>query len=103
VPTILAATAASWGVVMALSPILQIRSMRIHRSSHAVSIGYLCVLLTGFVLWLAYGVSIRNLPLVVANAISIIVSCATIGVALHYRATSQGGPNRTGQTGESDR
>lgn len=84
-PTILAVTAASWGVVMALSPLLQIRSMRLHRSSQAVSIGYLSVLLTGFLLWLAYGASIRNLALVVANSISIIVSCATIGVALHYR------------------
>ncbi len=84
-PTILAATAATWGVVMALSPILQIRSMRLHRSSQAVSIGYLAVLLTGFVLWFAYGLSIRNLALIVANSLSIVVSCATIGVALHYR------------------
>jgi len=43
------------------------------------------VLLTGFLLWLAYGASIRNPALVVANSISIIVSGATIGVALHYR------------------
>ena len=84
-PTILAVTAAAWGVVMALSPILQIRSMRLHRSSQAVSIGYLSVLLTGFGLWLAYGASIHNPALVVANSISIVVSGATIGVALHYR------------------
>jgi hypothetical protein len=36
----LAAAAATWGVAMALSPLLQIRAIRAHRSSRGVSVGY---------------------------------------------------------------
>ena len=59
--TVLAAIAASWGVVMALAPLLQIREIRRHRSSRSVSVAYQQVLLVGFVLWLAYGVADTNL------------------------------------------
>jgi MtN3 and saliva related transmembrane protein len=43
--TALAVCAAAWGVVMALSPLLQIRRMISQQSSRDVSIGYFCVLL----------------------------------------------------------
>ena len=41
--TALAVCAAAWGVVMALSPLLQIRQMISQQSSRDVSIGYFCV------------------------------------------------------------
>ncbi len=83
--TIFAAAAASWGVVMALAPLLQIRAIRKHRSSRAVSVGYLNVLLVGFLLWLAYGISSRNVALIVPNTVAIVVCAATIFVARRYR------------------
>jgi uncharacterized protein with PQ loop repeat len=83
--TVLAASAASWGVLMALSPVLQIRKMLRHRSSREVSIGYFCVLLVGFVLWVAYGITIDNYVLAVPNAVAFSVCAATIGVALWFR------------------
>ena len=83
--TILAAVAASWGCVMAVSPILQIRKMRAHRSSKDVSIAYMAVLLIGFFLWLAYGLSLHNLAIIVPNTVSIVVASMTILVARHYR------------------
>ena len=58
--TVLGVAAAIWGVVMAVSPALQIRKMLQHRSSREVSVAYFCVLLVGFVLWIAYGISIEN-------------------------------------------
>jgi uncharacterized protein with PQ loop repeat len=70
---------------MALSPLLQIRAMHLHRTSQAVSVGYQQVLLVGFVLWLAYGVSLHNLALIVPNTIAGIVSLTTILVARRLR------------------
>jgi MtN3 and saliva related transmembrane protein len=83
--TALAAAAASWGVVMSLSPTLQIRVMLKHRTSHGVSIAYPAVLIVGFMLWLAYGVALHNYALIVPNCMSILVSGAAIAVAAHYR------------------
>ena len=80
--TVLAAIAASWGVAMALAPLLQIRQIRRHRSSRSVSVAYQQVLLVGFVLWLAYGIADTNLALIVPNTV---VSLATIAVVLRYR------------------
>ncbi|HEU5361968.1 MAG TPA: SemiSWEET family transporter [Gaiellaceae bacterium] len=82
---VLAAAAATWGVAMAVSPILQIRAIRTHRSSKGVSIGYQQVLLVGFLLWLSYGIALRNVAIIVPNTVAIVVCVGTILVALRYR------------------
>jgi uncharacterized protein with PQ loop repeat len=71
--TVLATTAAAWGILMAISSGLQIRKMLLHRSSREVSIAYFWVLLVGFTLWVTYGVSITNWYLVVTNTVAFIV------------------------------
>lgn len=81
----LAAVAATWGVAMALSPVLQIRAIRAHRSSRGVSVGYQQVLLVGFILWLSYGIALGNFAIIVPNLVAIVVCVATILVSLHYR------------------
>jgi len=85
VVTAIAFAAATWGIAMAVSPLLQIRKIVQHRSSHGISVGYLSVLLVGFLLWLAYGVSIDNWALIVPNVIATVVCAATIATAHHYR------------------
>ena len=82
---ILATVAATWGVAMAVSPLLQIRAIRAHRSSRGVSIAYQQVLLVGFVLWLSYGIALDNIAIIIPNIVAAIVSVATIAVSLHYR------------------
>jgi uncharacterized protein with PQ loop repeat len=77
--------AASWAVVMALGPVLQIREILRRRSSAGLSLGYLAVLLAGFALWVAYGVANDDLPLVVPNTLTFPVMCVTIGVVVRYR------------------
>lgn len=81
----LALAAATWAIAMALSPVLQIRKIVEHKSSHGVSIGYFLVLLVGFVLWLAYGVAASNYALIVPNTVAAAVTAATIAIALRYR------------------
>ena len=83
--TVLAVLAACWGVLMAVSPGLQIRRMRQRRSSHDVSVAYFGVLVVGFVLWLAYGVALGNAALIVPNSVALAVGTVTVVIALRYR------------------
>ncbi|MDF2750954.1 MAG: hypothetical protein K0T00_2130 [Gaiellaceae bacterium] len=70
---------------MAVSPVLQIRKIVQHRSSHGVSLGYMSVLFVGFLLWLSYGIALDNWALIVPNVVAAIVISATIVVAYRYR------------------
>ncbi len=81
----LAVLAAGWGILMGISPILQIRRMVDRRSSADVSMGYLMVLLVGFVLWIAYGLSILNVAVIVPNVVALVVGISTVLVARRYR------------------
>jgi MtN3 and saliva related transmembrane protein len=86
VSTALGITAASWAVVMALAPILQIREILKRRSSEGISIGYFAVLLIGFALWISYGISRHDVPLVVPNCVAFLVMGCTIIVVLANRS-----------------
>jgi MtN3 and saliva related transmembrane protein len=77
--------AAAYGVLMAISPMLQIRRMFETRSSADVSIAYLGVLEVGFALWIAYGISLVNWALIVPNCVAFSVGLATLLVALRLR------------------
>jgi MtN3 and saliva related transmembrane protein len=83
--TVLGVSAASWAVLMALSPLLQVREILRRRSSAGVSIGYFAVLLVGFALWIAYGLARRDLPLVLPNSVALLVTAFTIAVAVRHR------------------
>jgi uncharacterized protein with PQ loop repeat len=83
--TSLAITTTSWGVLMALSPFLQIRKIMHQRSSAGVSLGYFRVLAVGFVLWLAYGVDRADWALIISNTAALAMSIAVIVVALRFR------------------
>jgi MtN3 and saliva related transmembrane protein len=84
---VLAVFAASWGVLMAASPLLQLRRILERRSSADLSLSYLAVLMVGFALWLAYGISLANLAIVIPNLVALVVGLATILVALRYRSS----------------
>ena len=55
------------------------------RSSRDFSIGYPTLLSVGFVLWMAYGVALGNLPMMLSNTASLTFMLVTIGVALYFR------------------
>lgn len=94
VSTALGVTAASWALVMALAPILQIREIVRRGSSEGVSIGYFAVLIVGFGLWVAYGFARRDLPLIVPNCVAFLVMGCTIAVALDKRRAWPANPVR---------
>ena len=89
--------AASWGVLMAVSPLLQMRRMLERRSSADVSISYLAVLQVGFMLWVVYGLALRNAAIIVPNTVAFMIGVATIGIALRHRK-----PTRTDGAGRQD-
>jgi MtN3 and saliva related transmembrane protein len=90
---VLAVTASAWGVLMGLAPVLQIRRMLRERSSREVSLGYFLILLTGFLLWISYGLAAGNMALVIPNCIAFMVGITLVAVALRLRRSSR----RTGR------
>ena len=85
VTTALGIAAATFGVAMGLSPLLQLRRVVARGSSADVSVPYLGVLLVGFVLWLAYGVALGNAALIVSNAVAITSYAITTAAVLRLR------------------
>jgi len=83
--TVLAVAAASCGIAMALSPLLQLRRIAIRRSSADVSVAYLGVLLVGFMLWLSYGIALHDVPLIVSNVVALATNVVTIAAVLRFR------------------
>lgn len=88
--TILGLAAGTWGIFMAVSPLLQIRQMWRRKSSEDVSLGYFGVLLPGFALWIAYGSVREDWALVVPNTVALLVGGTTVLVAQYYRALRRG-------------
>jgi len=82
---VLAVTASSWGVLMGIAPLLQIRRMLRERSSQDVSLGYFMILLAGFLLWISYGIAAGNMVLVIPNSVALLVGIALVTVALRLR------------------
>jgi MtN3 and saliva related transmembrane protein len=80
----LATLAAVFGVLIGLGPLLQLSRMLQRRTARDVSVAYFCLLVTGNLVWLAYGWSIANGPLVAANFISLGTSSSTIVLALVF-------------------
>ena len=71
---------------MAVSPVLQIRKMRQHRSSHGISLGYLSSCSSSASCSGSPTASpIDNWALIVPNTIAAIVDGRTIAVARRYR------------------
>ena len=79
--------AAGWGVLMAISPLLQIRRMLARRSSQDLSLAYFGVLMVGFVLWIAYGFSIGSVVLIIPNTTALVVSAVTVSLAIWLRSS----------------
>jgi uncharacterized protein with PQ loop repeat len=70
---------------MGIAPVLQIRRMLREGSSREISLGYFAILLTGFLLWISYGIAIGNMVLVIPNSVALLVGIALVTVALRLR------------------
>ena len=50
----------------------------------------------GFTLWIAYGIALGNLALVIPNSVALVVGLATIVVAIRFRREWTDRADRTG-------
>jgi uncharacterized protein with PQ loop repeat len=85
-PTQLLATAATvYGIVGALSILLQARQMRARGSARDVSLRFLTTYVGGYGIWLLYGLSMQSVPIVAVNAVGLVSGAVTLSVALRLR------------------
>jgi MtN3 and saliva related transmembrane protein len=56
--------------------------------------GTLVSFMAGVTLWLAYGIATRQMPVIVANAVTLILQCAILLLKLRYAGGKRGGGGR---------
>lgn len=75
----------AYGLVMAVAPLLQVRQVVRRRSSEGISILYFGMAAIGLASWLAYGLASGSGPLVVVNAVALVVMVTTVVTAHRFR------------------
>ena len=83
----LALLATAYGVGAAVSALLQAKQLLASRRSCDVSARFFGVYAGGYAIWLAYGVSIASMPLIVVDAIGLVCGTVTLGIALALRGS----------------
>ncbi|MGH7233282.1 MAG: SemiSWEET family transporter [Nitrospiraceae bacterium] len=54
------------------------------KSAKDLSLGMLASFATGVLLWLIYGVFIDSPPIIIANAVTLLLACANLALKLKY-------------------
>ena len=81
----LSVVAGTFGVVMGASPLLQALRAHKRRSSADISMPFLALLWIGGAAWLAYGIALGNIAMMVANTVGVIACSTAIAVSHHWR------------------
>ncbi|MCC5898562.1 MULTISPECIES: SemiSWEET family sugar transporter [Cyanophyceae] len=55
------------------------------KSADDISWSMLIILCLGILLWLVYGTSVHDLPVICANILTLILSSTILGLKVHYR------------------
>ncbi len=97
--------AAGMGVLMALSPLLQARRIRIARDSSEVSSGVFLVMRVNASVWLLYGFATANAILVVPNLVALLTTTATLLTIRRHRPAAGAAtpPDATPRDAHADR
>lgn len=82
---VLGVIAGIYGCAFAFAPILQIRKMMATGGADQVSAGLFVGGLLNGVLWLAYGLAVASLPVVLSNLLGIATTAATVLVMRRLR------------------
>ena len=84
---LLGTAATAYGVLAALSALLQTRQMLARRTSCDVSARFLASYAGGYAIWLTYGLSTGSLPLTVVDTVGLLCAGLTLAVALSLRGS----------------
>jgi len=74
---------------MGLAPLLQVRVIVHERNSSGTSVGWVLILLVGFIHWFAYGMVNQDVPIMVTNLVSILVTATLLIATRIYRSGSR--------------
>lgn len=55
------------------------------KSTHDISLAMYAVISTGVLLWLVYGLLVRDVPIIVANAVALFFTVGILAFKLRYR------------------
>ena len=73
------------GALTSLSFLPQLIKIYRTRSTGDISLAMYVVITTGFVLWLWYGIAINSIPVIVANAVTLLIAGAIMVLKIRYR------------------
>src|SRR5262245_8360032 len=79
--------ATAYGVGAAGAALFQTRQLLESRRSCEVSARFFGVYAGGYAIWLAYGLSIGSLPLIVVDALGVVCATATLAIVLSLRGS----------------
>jgi uncharacterized protein with PQ loop repeat len=79
--------ATAYGVLAALSVLLQARQMLARRASCDVSGRFFALYAGGYAIWLLYGLTNANLPLIIVDAVGLLCGALTLVVTLKLRGS----------------
>jgi uncharacterized protein with PQ loop repeat len=83
--SVLASVTIVYGVAAALSVLLQARQMHGRGDSCDVSARFLAVYAGGYAIWLLYGLSLQNVPIIAVDALGLVCGAIALAVALRLR------------------
>jgi uncharacterized protein with PQ loop repeat len=87
VAQLLGAAVTAYGVLAALSVLLQARQMLSQRASCEVSGRFFALYAGGYAIWLLYGINVGNGPLVIVDGVGLLCAGLTLAVTLALRGS----------------
>ena len=72
------------GTLTTIAFIPQIVKARQSKSTGDLSWGMVTIFSTGVLLWLIYGIWIESLPVILANAVTLLLQCGIIALKIRY-------------------
>ena len=87
ITAVMGGAAMVYGVGGALSVLLQARQMLARGASCDVSARFLGIYVGGYAIWLMYGFSLGNLPIISVHAIGLVCGVVTLAIALKLRGS----------------
>ena len=92
--TLLALAATAYGVFAAASSLLEAARLLRSGSADEISLSFLGVLLGGYLVWLLYGISAGDDPLIITDAVGLAASTVTLSIAARLRRRWTRSPSR---------
>jgi uncharacterized protein with PQ loop repeat len=82
---VLGLAAGGWGILMGLSPALQIKRIIERRHSDDVSMPFLAIIAIGTALWTSYGVAVGDPVIIIGNFFGVVGNLTALAVVYRYR------------------